>query len=215
VIGTRSRVLAVTLAIGCLTAHAALAQQLVGTALDPNGEPLAGEPVALHRVGGGAGAFVGTDTTGADGRFQFELASDSAVYFAAVRYQGRMYIGPAVQAGVAAPAANYVLQVDPANEAGAVASALSGSQAARPRTTAPGGAGSSDAGALMLVGLLALAAALAFFFAAPRYREKRTRQTLIELAAVENDLADSPDPKDRAQLEADRDRLRSRLAPRS
>ncbi|NIQ56401.1 MAG: hypothetical protein GWN85_23900, partial [Gemmatimonadetes bacterium] len=58
------------------------AQELAGVALGPDGEPLAGVPVVLHRVGGGSGAFVATDTTTEEGGFQFALAADSAVYFA-------------------------------------------------------------------------------------------------------------------------------------
>ncbi len=212
---TASRAWACLLAL-CVVAAPATAQELTGVALGPDGQPLGGEAVALHRVGGmGGGAFVATDTTSADGAFRFELGPDSAVYFAAIRYGGRMYIGPAVQPGTV-PIADYLLQVDPANEAGAVATGLSSRPQTPPRTTSPGTAvpSSSDAGALLLVGLLALGAATAFFFAAPRYRQRRTREALIELAAIENALADATDEDDTAELRADRDRLRAGLAPR-
>jgi hypothetical protein len=194
------------------------AQGLSGVALAPGGEPLADYPVVLHRVGGGGGAFVGTDTTGPDGAFRFILESpDSAVYFAAVRFEGRMYIGPAVQGGGTEPITGYALRVEPGAEAGAVASALSGPtaapQAALPATGTGRGAG-SDTGAYLLVGLLALAAAAAYLFAAPRYRRQRTREAVIELARLENRLADA-DPTDRDRLATERDRQRERLAPRS
>lgn len=192
------------------------AQELTGVALGPDGEPLTDHVVVLHRVGGGGGAFVATDTTGARGEFSFPLpAEDPALYFAALRYDGRMYIGPAAEGG-GEPVAGYVLSVDPGSEAGAVASALS-SQSARPtpaRASAQVGApASSDAGAFLLVGLLALTAAGIFIVAAPRYRRQRTRDALIELARIENALA-APDVQERARLEADRDRHREWLAPR-
>lgn len=212
-IGSRgSTVLIALLLSAAVHAVPAAAQELTGVAIGPDGQPISGAPVALHRVGGGSGAFVGSDTTGPEGEFRFELQPDSAVYFAALRYSGRMYIGPTVRPGTV-PIADYVLRVDPANEAGAVASGMAGqAQAPPPRTSAP--PADSDAGALLLVGLLALAAAAAFFFAAPRYRHRRTREALIELAALENALADATEEDDTARLRADRDRLRASLAPR-
>ncbi len=205
-----------------LTASATLAlpagaQELTGVALGPDGQGLAEVPVVLHRVGGGGGGFVATDTTDAEGGFRFALESaDTAIYFAALRYDGRMYIGPALEAG-GEPVSDYILQVEPGSEAGAVASALSGTgpapMPARPAQAA--GGGGSDTGALLLVGFLALASVAAFLYAAPRYRQRRTRDAVIQLAAAENALADGPDPEDTARLEATRDGLRSQLAPRS
>jgi hypothetical protein len=194
------------------------AQELTGVALGPDGQGLADFPVVLHRVGGGGGGFVATDTTDPEGGFRFALESaDTAIYFAALRYDGRMYIGPALEAG-GEPVSGYILQVEPGSEAGAVASALSGPgpapAPARP-AAAPSAIGGSDTGALLLVGFLALAAVGAFLFTAPRYRERRTREAVIELAATENALARGPDPEDAEHLEATRDRLRNQLAPRS
>jgi hypothetical protein len=214
----RGPVLAVLLAAGLgSTGIPAAGQALDGVALGPDGSALDGVPVVLHRVGGGGGAFVATETTDPEGRFRFLLESaDSAVYFAALRYEGRMYIGPAVQGGGAEPITDYLLRVEPGAEAGAVASALSGN-APTPPAALPAGRGaadSSDTGALLLVGLLALTAAAIFLLAAPRYRRQRTRDALIELAELENRLA-GDDVEDRARLEAERDRQRERLAPRS
>lgn len=198
------------------------AQELTGIALGPEGAPLTDTPVVLHSVGGGSGAFVATDTTGADGGFRFALEpADSAIYFAAVRYEDRLYIGPAVPAG-GEPVSGYVLRVEPGSEAGAVASALSGQRSGAPPVgpagrTGPVGAvpGSSDAGAFVLLGLLTLGGVGVFVFAAPRYRHRRTRDAVVQLATVENALADRESPDDRARLEAIRDRLRKQLAPRT
>jgi hypothetical protein len=189
-------------------------QQVAGLAVGPDGQGLVGIPVVLHRVGGGTGALVATDTSGPDGTFHFEIATpDSAVYFAAVRYEGRLYVGPAIQAG-ADPVTGYILRVEPRSEAGAVGAALSrGAAPARPAAqTRDAG---SDLGAFLLVGLLALAAATAFIVAAPRYRERRTRETLVELAGIENRLDDPDGEPDREALQSRRDSLRERLAPRS
>lgn len=208
--------LAALLLAGLLQAGPATAQELTGVALGPDGDPLADVPVVLHRVGGGGGAFVATDTTNDEGGFRFQLEPDSAVYFAALRYDGRMYIGPAAHAG-GEPVSGYLLRVDPSTEAGAVASALSG-QAPAPAPAMPArqtASGDSDLGAFLLVGLLALAAVGAFLFAAPRYRHRRTQDGVIELASLENALADADSDDERARLRAARDRLREQLAPRS
>lgn len=184
-------------------------------ALGPEGEPLTAVPVVLHRVGGGGGAFVATDTTTPEGRFRFALdQGDAAIYFVALRYGDRMYIGPAVESG-GDPVTGYVLRVEPGSEAGAVASALSGQGVTGPppRTPARTGPASSDTGAFVLVGLLALAAVAAFIIAGPRYRQRRMRQSLIQLATVENALADPVGDEDRERLQATRDRLRKQLAP--
>lgn len=195
----------------------AWAQELTGVALGPDAAPLADVPVVLHQVGGGGGAFVSTDTTDGEGGFRFALEGDGGeIYFAALRYDGAMYIGPAVEAG-GDPVSGYVLRVEPGSEAGAVASALSsqgpvptaGGRAQRGRTRA------ADLGAIVLVAILAIGAAAAFMIAAPRYRRHRTREALVRLATAENALDDPDDVADRARLEATRERLRKQLAPRS
>lgn len=193
-----------------------VAQELTGVALGPDGAPLPNVPVVLHRVGGGGGAFVGTDTTSREGGFRFALEpGDSAIFFAALRYDGRVYIGPTVPAG-GEPVSDYVLRVEPGSEAGAVANALGGSAppAAGARPVEQTGAGDSDAGAFILIGLLAVSTVAAFLFAAPRYRHRRTRDAVIHLAATENALAGAEDLEERARLETTRDRLRKQLAPR-
>ncbi|MDX1674649.1 MAG: hypothetical protein R3314_07645 [Longimicrobiales bacterium] len=195
----------------------AAAQQLTGAAVGPDGEPLADVTVVLHRVGAQGGAIAGTDTTDANGIFGFQLPPDSAVYFAALRYRDGLYIGPAAQAGDD-PVTGYVLQVSPETEIGALGSQLTGptgpagGQAVPSRVTRQTG---NDAGALWLVSILALTAAAIFVFTAPRYRERRTRDAVIEIAGIENRLAevDAVDADERARLEDQRDRLKEQLAP--
>jgi len=205
-----------------VTAHA---QELTGVTLGPDDAPLTGTPVVLHRVGEGGAGFISTDTTDAEGGFRFDMeAGGGDIYFAAIRYEGGLYIGPAVEAG-GEPVTGYILRVEPASEAGAVASALASPGpvpgAARPAQTRASGSAGSDLGALLLVGLLAVAAAAAFMYAAPRHRERRTRDALIQLARAENALdrapEGAPDAEDaeRGRLESQRARLRKQLAPRS
>lgn len=210
--------LAIALCLGADVGTAA-AQEILGVAIGPDGEPLAEVPVVLHRVGMGGGALAGTDTTGADGAFQFPLeAGDSALYFAAVRYEGNLYIGPVTGAGGAA-VSEYVLQVSPSSEVGAVGAALGDPgppppAAARPGRSTP--ASGSDAGALWLMGLLALTAAGVFVYTAPRYRRRRTRDAVLEVAGIENRLADPSEtlsPDEREELRERRDRLKEQLAP--
>ncbi len=192
------------LAATLLTVSAAHAQEFAGVARGADGQPLAGVPVAVHRVGGGGGAAVATGTTADDGTFRFDIAmADSAVYFGAIRYNGSMYLGPGVRGGEG-PVTGYVIEVSPDAEVGAVASAL-GSEAGEPGGGAATGAGmqagtgaapvsaNGAAGAALLIGFLALATAGIFVTAAPAYRRRRTRDDLIGIATLQNGL-DSMEP---------------------
>ena len=195
------------------------AQEIRGLALDSAGEPIVGEPVALHRVGGMGGSSVATATTDDSGRFHFDIqVADSALYFAAIRHDGKMYIGPPARGG-AERVIDYVLRATADAEAGRIASALSGtgtSGSAPPfmgAATAAQDARDNSTGALWLVALLAVTAATLFLFTAPRYRQRRTRDLLVELATLENRLADPGFEGDREEAERRRERIRERLAP--
>ena len=215
----RVHTLALAAVLGLVTG--AGAQQIEGVALGPEGEPLSDLPVALHRLGGGMGASVGTATTDPAGRFSFTIeAADSAMYFAIIRHEGSMYIGPPIRGGVEG-VIDYEVRAVPEAEAGAVAGALSastppGSMAGAPAAGPAGGlgGGASDTGALLLAGMLALAAAAAFLATAPGYRRRRTRTALVELATLENQLEAGVGDDQRGSLEQRRTALRSRLAPR-
>lgn len=211
--------LALLLVAAGAAAIPAAGQEIAGLALDSAGRPLARVPVALHRIGGGGGATVAATTTDAEGRFRFALdTADSAVYFVAMRHEGRLFIGPPARGGADA-ITDYVVRADPASEAGAVASALSGSGAPPPGAASPSGQGigasagpQGGAGAVWFVVLLAVAVAVVFLTTAPAYRERRKREMLLELASIETRMAAGPeqgDPADRRR----RDALRGRLAP--
>ncbi len=207
-------------ALGLLLGPAmAGAQELSGVALGPDRQPLADHTVILHRVGAGGGATAGSDTTNAVGEFSFTLDGDAqSAYFAALRYDGELYIGPAADGSQSIT--DYVLEVNPAAAIGNVGGVSRGGAlppAQPPRQTAPGGGsmGSSDAGALWLVALLALGAAAVFVLTAPRYRRRRTRDAVIEVASIENRLAaDELSEEERGRLQTRHDRLKEQLAPR-
>ncbi len=200
------------------TPHASRAQEIQGVAVDARGEALPGVTVALHRVDEAAGGSnVAATTTDDHGRFQFQVEPpDSALYFAAMRHDGRMYIGSLALPGIER-VTGYVLSADPSAEAGAVASALSrvGAAAAPDQRTGTAGQGAAQltGQAAALVALLALTAGLLLVFTVPRYRRRRTREALIELASLENRLASEADQEDRGELVLRRDQLRDRLAP--
>lgn len=211
---------ALAVAMGLAAAPGA-AQELRGVAVNAYGEPLAGIVVALHRVGDtGPGANVASVTTDDDGRFHFQVDErDSALYFAAMRHDGAMYIGPAAMAGVER-VTGYTLTAVPEAEAGAVATALAGGgvgqamPGAPPRAgpAAPGASAGADMG-LLAVGFLALASAALFMMTAPRYRRRRTRDAVLELATVEEALAGGPGEVERKELLRRRHDLRDKLAP--
>lgn len=196
------------------------AQGITGRAVDAAGSPLPNVPIALHRVGGGSGATVATGVTDADGRFRFSVeAPDSAVYFVAMRHDDQMYIGPPARAG-AERVSDYVVRADEGSEVGAITSALSGG-GARPgapasRTDQPGSEGGAGAAAIALVTVLALAVAAVFVTTAPDYRRRQRRGLLIELARIENRLAEADRAEaDRADDRRRRESLRERLVPRT
>src|SRR5690606_9033364 len=72
---------------------------LRGRVLDAAGSPVPGTEVALHRVTPAGGAIIARDTTSDDGSFDLSLpaADDDAVFFAATRIDGRLFIGAIVR----------------------------------------------------------------------------------------------------------------------
>lgn len=197
------------------------AQQFQGVALGPEGEPLPGVSVALHRVGEGGGSTAATTTTDGEGRFTFDSAvQDSALYFAAIRYQDRMYIGPAIR-GAGEATGVYEVRAVPEAEAGRVASMLAGggrTAGPLPSSVTDGAPSAGDTGAIWIVALLALAAAGIFLATAPAYRRRRGRSEMVELATIENHLSGRGavlESDERDDLVRRRDALRERLTRRS
>jgi hypothetical protein len=73
-----------------------------GLAVDTAGRPVTGIDVVLHRYSmATGGALLGSVTTDSTGRFVLratEALDTSAIYFAAARVEGELYIGPFVRA---------------------------------------------------------------------------------------------------------------------
>ena len=82
--------------------HAQAGDIVRGIVHGPDGAPLAGQAVVLHRVTGSAGVTVASDSSDADGSFRLHVqdadADVDAVYFLASRYNGELYIGDAFKA---------------------------------------------------------------------------------------------------------------------
>jgi len=172
--------------------------------VDPQGAPMAGLEVLMHRVAGGSGANIARDTTAEDGSFTLTAegpVQDSAVYFAAARYRNELFVGefvrPPFDAGV-----SYTLVVG--GQPFSLDSPLPVAPAAAPSAPAP-----SSSWLPLLAPVLALAGVI--YAAATRSsRPPRHRRLLIRLAAFDEEAAaansdgDGAPPDEAAQRERER-----------
>lgn len=206
---TSSALILLLLAAASANAQATSSVTIAGHAIDPQGQPMAGLEVLLHRVDGSSGSSLGSAVTDSVGAFSItaEAAADTqAIYFAAARVDGELYIGPFVRqpTGTGAP---YMLVVggEPVSLGpampGAVPSAVPG---ALPPVSPGGGTRRQLLVLLPLIGLLGVAG-----WALTRgTRPPARRRTLTRLAAIDEDLGqDGSDP----ELESERARLVERL----
>lgn len=171
--------------------------ELRGRVFGPDGEPVAGVSVVLHRVTDDGGTEVGRAVSDGDGAFVIDAGevTPGGLYFAATRHDGSLFMGPIFR-DLREIDSEYVIVVG--------LNAVGG--AATPGPPPPPGAGRG-----WLVGLLLGGVGLAFvvrpFLA--RRRAHPDRAILLELAEIEDRLAvDGPG------AEADRERrdmLRARL----
>jgi hypothetical protein len=156
---------------------------LRGQAVNPQGQPLAGVLVVMHRVGAAGGAQLARDTTDATGAFSLtatDPVDTAAVYVAAARSDGQLYIGPFVRA----PGDNaYRLEIG--GQPVALDAPITPGAGAAPLTPAPAARSPWRFALVPGVALLALAAFMAFRSSRPSTR----RRLLIRLAAVDEDLA--------------------------
>jgi hypothetical protein len=93
--------IAVLLSLAAVPVSAQQGTALRGRAVDPEQRPVANAEVVLHRVGGAGGARLAVDTTDAAGNFELisaEAPDPAAVYFAATRRDGQLYVGEFVRA---------------------------------------------------------------------------------------------------------------------
>jgi len=162
---------------------------LSGHVVDLQGKPVAGQEVLLHRVAGQDGARIGQTQTDSTGDFTFrveEAPIDDAVYFAAARFDGKMYIGPFAKPPIDSAAPYEIVVGGEPIDFGA---------ATMPGGT-PGSAVQSPLGpsrwTLALIPLLAVLG-LGAAIALSRRRQLQRRHLLIRLAVLEEQAAQNGD----------------------
>ena len=157
---------------------------LDGQVIGPDGSPVSGQVVVLHRVAGGSGATVAEDTSDAEGRFtlRFEPASDeaTATYFVASRWEGELYIGPPFRTPIDT-AGDYTMQV---GVPGTSASTLLGTAAQRPQPMAAPAPFPYRTWLFLIIPLLVMALAAGYLLTRGRGRLRR-RQLLLEIARLD------------------------------
>jgi hypothetical protein len=206
--GVAARALAFLIAV--LAAAAPLRAQeapFAGRVLGPDGESLAGIPVALHRVTDAGAGFVEEATSDAAGAFVIDAGTPDAdaLYFVTARWGGELYVGPAFRPPFPADA-EYVIQVG-IPEASASAIAAGAAQAQAPPRPPPSPSRAADT-LLLILALLGVATAAILVVQARR--PPLQRRLLIRLAELEEALdADAQDGEARVERERVRERLRA------
>ncbi len=163
---------------------------LSGHVVDLQGKPVAGQEVLLHRVAGQNSGSIGQTQTDSAGAFTFRLdetPTADAIYFAAARVDGKMYIGPFQKPPIDSAASNEIVVGGEPVDFGAPGP---------PTTATPGSAVQSPVGPsrwmlalIPLLAVLGLGAAIAL----SRRREMQRRHLLIRLAVLEEQAALSGD----------------------
>jgi hypothetical protein len=156
------------------------AQELRGVVVDSANKPVAAETVMLHNVAPAAGSVLGQTLTDSTGAFVFPsvaTAPDGSVYFAAVRRDGQLYIGPMLRAPLADLTPGYRIEIGPGGRMPELG----------PAATAQPGLPSGEEGGgarLLLIPLGAAAAIAAWFVLRPRGVRSR-RRLLIDIAELD------------------------------
>lgn len=157
---------------------------LDGQVIGPDGGPVAGQIVVLHRVAGGSGATVAEDTSDAEGRFtlRFEPAPDeaAATYFVASRWEGELYIGPPFRTPIDT-AGDYTMQV---GVPGTSASTLLGTAPQRPPSVTVAEPFPYRTWLFLIIPLVVMALAAGYLLTRGRGRLRR-RQLLLEIARLD------------------------------
>lgn len=179
-----------------------------GRVLGPDGTPLPGQDVVLHRVDAAGGATIAETVSDADGAFSMTAAATadtSAVFFVAARHAGELYIGPPFKPGMPGTMDQQIQVGVPGMSASAML-AQDGGTALPPTGTRPV---TSRTWLLLLVPLLGVAA-VALSVIIPRRRIPEDRALLIRVARLDETAATAP-PAHREQLLAERARLMTQL----
>lgn len=196
----------VLLLLAAASAHAQTATQqsvrIAGHAIDPQGQPLPGLEVLLHRVDEAGGASLGSATTDSTGAFSLSaeaVADTQAVYFAAARLDGQLYIGPFVRDPDGSTPYMLVVGGEPVSL---------GPATSMPATMPPVSPGGGPRRALLvLLPLLALLGVAAWALAKSA-RPPARRRALMRVATIDEEIEHAgSDP----QLEAERRKLMEQL----
>jgi hypothetical protein len=171
-----------------------------GRVVGPDGSPLAGQGVVLHRVDASTGVTVATGVSDSSGSFELDVpsadASGDGVFFLAARYtDGELYLGDAFRAPFDS-AAQHVVRV--------------GVPETSARNLVTGGEPPEDPAAWLLYALpLAAIVGFAAVHALRTGRIPARRRTLAEIARLDEHKVASDDASYRAR----RAELLARLGP--
>lgn len=193
--------------------HTTAAAQLpdvsaAGRVLGPDGTPLPGQDVVLHRVDAAGGATIAETVSGADGTFAMTAAATadtSAVFFVAARHAGELYIGPPFKPGMPGTMDQQIQVGVPGMSASAML-AQDGGTTLPPTGPRPV---TSRTWLLLLVPLFGVAA-VALSILIPRRRIPEDRALLIRVARLDESAAMAPSA-DREQLLLERAQLMTQL----
>lgn len=199
--------------VGGLFAFSTLAAQDVdvrGVVVDPEGDPVPGLAVALHRVGDEGGAQVALGETDAEGRFAIPVAlpADSAIYFATTRYNGRLHVGTPFR-GPIADAGEQLISLNAAENPPVGAP---GAGATPPQQEPRAGLGEWLPWILLPLLTFAL---LVIHWRRSRQAPAVRRALLAQLAELEESHASSPEPMEGeplARYQRERAGLRARIS---
>jgi hypothetical protein len=201
------RTLLLLAALPALVAAQQDSVEVRGRVLGPSREAVPDQRILLHRVGAGEAANVAETRTGADGEFVLRAAAErdtSVIFFAALMYDGELYMGPMFRAGGEVPG-DQVIQV---GIPGTSATALleGGGQG----SVIPMGRPATNRNWLLLAIPLLGVAAVAVYALIPRGRIAADRALLISIAEIDERLMTAP-PAQREMLASERVRLVTEL----
>jgi hypothetical protein len=174
-----------------------------GRVIGPDSEAVSDQRILLHRVGAGEAANVAETRTGAGGEFVLRAVAEqdtSVIFFAALMYEGELYMGPMFRAGGEVPGEQVIQVGIPGTSATAM---LEGSGQAG---AIPMGRPATNRNWLLLAIPLLGVAAVAVYALVPRSRIAADRALLISIAEIDERLMTAP-PAQRELLAGERERL--------
>jgi hypothetical protein len=183
--------LAVLLA-GLLPLQLAAQQVTITGRVVAGAQPVANQPVSLHRVASGGGATLAVDTTAADGRFElrYQPAQDGSIHFVATRYEGKLYIGETFRQPISG---EYRLPVGP----GATPIEL-GEATRTPGQATPAVDPAGQRAGLWVI-VIAVIVLGGILLLTARSRAPHARRLLVEIAQLDNREEHSAQPDYTAQ----------------